>query len=155
MMREDKNHLSDKQKKVIKVLLTIFSIILLIVLWAAIVKYGVQFGQEYIDDAMADVEMRNIENHQALTVQNSMLNKEIEALNADLNSLRNEVTNLNDDIKVFSLEVESLKSSIDFIDTSVKNSILIQSETGAKIQELDARLKDLRNSLNILLEAPQ
>lgn len=151
----EKKHLTDLQKKILKYAVRICVVIVLMAAWIFIVKYGVEFGKGYIDDALSDVEMRNIENHQQLTEQNIILNKDIQALNDDLAALRNEVTNLNDEISVFSLEVESLKSSIDFIDTSVTNSILIQGEIGTKILELDSRLKDLRNSLNILLEAPQ
>lgn len=151
---EKEERLSGKQKKRIKIGLGIFVTILLTIAWLMIVKYGIHYGKIYIDDAMAQVELRNIENHQRLTEQNLMLNKEIETLNDELASLRGQVKALNDDIDVFSLDVSALKSSIEFIDTSVNNSMVIQSEIGNRIQELDNRLQELKKSLNILLEAP-
>jgi predicted RNase H-like nuclease (RuvC/YqgF family) len=147
--------MTDKTKKTIKQVLGIFVTLLFIVAWVLIVKYGIEYGKMYIDDALADIEMRNIENHQNLTEQNLSLNKEIEALNEDIANLRNEVLSLNTNIDAFGLEVEALKASIDFIDNTVNNSIVIQGEIGNRILALDQRLQELRDSLDVLLEAPQ
>lgn len=152
--RSDKHSDAAKKKKVIKGVLTGFFILILIAAWLFIVKYGIDLGKEYIDDALSSVEMRGLENHQRLVEQNAELNLDIETLNGDIEKLRSEITKLNDEILLFSLEVRSLKSSIDIIDSSVSNSVAIQAEIGTKIQNLDNGLQELKKSLNILLEAP-
>ena len=153
--RSDKPSDSAKKKIILKRALTGFFIVVLISAWLFIVKYGINLGKEYIDDALSTVEMRGLENHQRLVEQNTSLNKDIETLNGDIEKLRNEITNLNEEILLFSLEVRSLKSSIDIIDSSVANSVEIQAEIGSKIQSLDEGLQELKKSLNMLLEGPR
>ncbi len=152
--RSDKHSDKAKKNKILKRVLMGVIIVVLISAWLFIVKYGIDLGKEYIDDALSAVEMRGIESQQRLVEQNTELNKDIETLNGDIEKLRSEITALNDEILLFSLEVRSLKSSIDIIDTSVTNSVEIQAEFGSKIQDLDDGLQELRKSLNILLEAP-
>ena len=153
--RSDKHSDDAKKKRILKRVLTGFFVIVLISAWLFIVKYGIDLGKEYIDDALSTVEMRGLENHQQLVEQNAELNKDIEVLNNDIEKLRGEITKLNEEILLFSLEVRSLKASIDIIDSSVANSVEIQSEIGSKIQNLDNGLQELKKSLNILLEAPR
>lgn len=143
-----------KKKRIQKGVMTGFIILVLISAWLFIVKYGIDMSKNYMDEALTRIEMRSLENHQALVEENVSLNIEIKDLNTDIESLRSEVGSLNEDIQLFSLEVNSLKSSIDTIDTSVTNSVEIQAEIGTRIQELENRLQELKNSLNILLEAP-
>ena len=147
---------SDEAKKKIKIkrVVTGFVVVILISAWLFIVKYGIDLGKTYVDDALMTVEMRGLENHQKLVEQNTALNKDIESLNGDIEKLRSEISSLNEEILLFSLEVRSLKSSIDIIDTSVSNSVQIQAEIGNKIQALDEGLQELRKSLTILMEAP-
>jgi len=152
--RSDKHSDKARKNKILKRVLMGFVIVVLISAWLFIVKYGIDLGKEYIDEALSAVEMRGIESQQRLVEQNAELNKDIEALNDDIGKLRAEITDLNEEILLFSLEVRSLKSSIDIIDTSVTNSVQIQAEIGSKIQDLDNGLQELRKSLNILLEAP-
>lgn len=144
----------ERRKKVIKYVINGFAIVILAIVWLLIVKYGFEYSKLYIDDALADIEMKSNENYLKLEQQNNMLNKDIDSLNDDIGMLRDEVATLNEEILLFTLEVRSLKSSIDIIDTSVSNSVQIQAEIGVRIQELDVRLEELRKSLNILLEAP-
>lgn len=143
-----------KKKRIKRIVMTGFIIAVLISAWLFIVKYGIDTGKAYIDNALDKVEMRSLENHQRLVEENSKLNKEIDGLNADIEKLRSDIATLNEDILLFSLEVGSLKSSIDVIDTSISSSVEIQAEIGNRIQELEQRLVELKNSLNILLEAP-
>lgn len=144
-----------ERKRVIqKRVLTGFIIVVLISAWLFIVKYGLDLGKNYIDEALARVEMRSLENHQRLVEQNTALNQDIDALNGDIELMQAEIKALNEEILLFSLEVRSLKSSIDIIDSSVSNSVEIQASLGSRIEALDQRLVELRNSLNILLEAP-
>lgn len=143
-----------RRNEILKKVLKGFGIVLLVLAWLLIVKYGIEYSKMYIDEALSDVEMKSDDNFQRLLEENIILNKDIEGLNEDIDKLRNEVATLNEEILLFSLEVRSLKSSIDIIDTSVTNSVEIQAEIGARIQELDERLQELRKSLNILLEAP-
>lgn len=143
-----------RRKKITKIILRITFTILLIVTWLAIVYYGVFSAKGYVDQSLLNIELRNIDNHQLLVEQNIVFNEEIDDLNEEIGILRTEISALNEEILLFSLEVRSLKSSIDIIDTSISSSVQIQAIIGTKIQELDNRLKDLRNSLNILLEAP-
>ncbi len=147
-------HTEEKKKKIQKIVLTGFIIVVLISTWTFIVKYGIDLGKNYIDESLGKLEMRSLENHQRLLEENSSLNMDIETLNGDIGKLRAEIKALNDEILLFSLEVRSLKSSIDLIDTSVSNSVAIQAALGSRIQELDDRLVELRSSLSILLEAP-
>jgi len=145
---------SERKRLILKRVLTGFIIVVLISAWLFIVKYGIDLGKNYIDEALARVEMRSLENHQRLVEQNTALNQDIETLNTDISNMQAEIESLNEEILLFSLEVRSLKSSIDLIDTSVSNSVEIQASLGARIAELDNRLQELRNSLNVLLEAP-
>lgn len=147
-------HSEEKKKVVLKRVLTGFIIVALIASWLFIVKYGIDLGKGYIDNALKAVENRSLENHQMLMDQNANLNQDIESLNSDINNLKAQIETVNEEIKLFSLEVRSLKSSIDIIDTSVSNSMVIQADLGNRILELDNRLVELRKSLNILLEAP-
>lgn len=144
----------EKRKKIIKYVSKAFVIITMIVVWLLIVKYGFEYSKMYMDDALEKIEMKSDENYQKLVQQNSIINKDIEGLNVDIESLRAEVAGLNEEILLFTLEVRSLKSSIDVIDTSVSNSVQIQAEIGARIQELDEKLEELKKSLDILSEAP-
>lgn len=144
----------EKKKKIQRGVLTGFIIVVLIATWLFIVKYGIDLGKSYIDQALENVENRSLENHQMLLNQNANLNKDIANLNEDINNLKAQIETVNEEIRLFSLEVRSLKSSIDIIDTSVANSMVIQSDLGNRIEELDKRLVELRNSLNVLLEAP-
>lgn len=144
----------DKSKKTKKIVITSMIVVVLIAAWVFIVKYGIDTGKAYIDSAMSKIEMRSLENHQSLVEENSRLTKEIQTLNGDIETLRNDIATLNEDILLFSLEVGSLKSSIDVIDTSISSSVEIQTEIGKRISTLEQRLVELKNSLNILLEAP-
>lgn len=155
MLKEEKKNLTAKQKKIIKISLNISLILVLVAVWFYIVKTGIEYGKSYIDEAIVNIEIKNEDNYQNLMTENNVLNREIKRLNEELEEMNQKILGLNDSIDVFSLDVNALKSSIEFIDSSVNNSIIIQSEIGNKIQELDNRLKELKNSLNILLEAPQ
>ncbi len=123
-------------------------------LWIGIVLYGSDIAKNYIDTALSDMEMRNYENHVILEAQNKAFEEEIQGLNNELVALKESIASLNEEILLFALEVTSLKEGIDVIDSTIKNSIEIQEGIGEKIQALDNRLKELRNSLNVLLEAP-
>lgn len=147
--------MTDKQKRILKHILSGVVIIVLVAAWAFIVKEGVTIGKLYIDDAIGNVEMRNIEHQQRLVEQNSELNLEIKALNNEITVLRSELNGLNEQIGVFSTDVESLKSSIEFIDTTIDSSIMIQAEIANKLTTLESRIAELKSSLNVLLEAPQ
>ncbi|MBN2794781.1 MAG: hypothetical protein JXR88_05205 [Clostridia bacterium] len=155
MQKEEQTKWSPKQKKIIKYGLNGLLIVVLIAAWIWIVKVGITKGKSYIDDALVKIEMQNIENHQNLVAENEALNREIDRLNEELNEMSDKVVDLNESINTFSLDVNALASSIEFIETGLENSIVMQSEIGNKIQELDNRLKELKNSLNILLEAPK
>lgn len=145
----------EKKKRIKRMVMTGFIIVVLISAWLFIVKYGIDTGKAYIDNALNRIEMRSLENHQSLTQENVKLNKEIDTLNADIEKLRGDIATLNEDILLFSLEVGSLKSSIDLIDTSVSSSVEIQADIGNRIDLLEQRLVELKNSLNMLLEGPQ
>ena len=154
-----KGHMSQKDYKFKKKgLLKIALVLFLIGLWLGIVYKGIEIGKAYMDEALLTIEMQNNINHQTAMIENERLyaeiSEDVEALNSEIILFKSDVNALNDAIGMFSTEVEALKSSIDFIDTSVANSIVVQGEIGSKIQSLDARLQELRRSLNILLEAP-
>jgi len=156
--RDKHGHLSKQQKKMLKLVLSIFMILTLIAAWFFISFKGIELGKMYIDDAMAEMEanlsLKNSMNYQELMVENVVLNEDIKKLNTEIEDFKLEVIALNQAIEIFSLEVQTLKSSIDFIDTSVATSITVQQDIGNKIQALETRIQELKNSLNILLEAP-
>lgn len=156
--RKNSGMLSKKQLKIAKQVLSGLVIILLVAAWAFIFYKCVDIGKLYFEDMVAEmkfeIEAKNTSNQQAILVENAKLNLDIQALNNELETFKSEVSALNNSIDIFSLEVESLGASIDFIDSSVATSIAVQEDIGNKIQTLNARIEELRNSLNILLEAP-
>jgi len=152
--RKNSKMLTKKQMKLLRQTLSVFLILFLIGIWLIISFKGIEFGKQYIDDAMGNLEAKNNANYQALLVENAALNLEIKKLNEEISQFKSDVTTLNENIDVFGIEVAALKSSIDFIDTSVSNSITIQEDIGNKILSLDARIQALKKSLNVLLEAP-
>jgi hypothetical protein len=145
---------NQNQKKIIRIVLGIVVTILLTITWLLILKYGINYGKMYIDDGINRIELKNTENYISLTNQNQKLIDEIILLNEELKTLRAQVLTLNEDINAYSLDIVELKSSIEFVDTSVKDSILVQTELENSIMQLDNRLVALKNSLKILLEAP-
>lgn len=155
MLKEAQQKVTPKQKKIIKYTLNGLLILVLIGTWIWLVKTGIEKGKAYVDDALVKIEMQNLENHQSLVAENEALNREIDRLNEELNVMSEKVVDLNGSINTFSLDVSALASSIEFIENGLENSIIMQGEIGNKIQELDNRLKDLKSSLNILLEAPR
>lgn len=144
----------DKKKKNNNLLLKTVILLLCIVIWTGIVYFGVKYSKNYIDESLINIEMRNIENNQLLVKQNIEFNAEIDELNNEISNLRADVTKLNDEIVLFADEVISLKTGIDKIDTTVSSSVEIQAEVGARIQQLDNKLNELKNAMNKILEVP-
>lgn len=144
----------DKKKKNNNLLLKTIILLLCIVIWIGIVYFGVKYSKNYIDESLINIEMRNIENNQLLVKQNIEFNAEIDELNNEISNLRADVTKLNDEIVLFADEVISLKTGIDKIDTTVSSSVEIQAEVGARIQQLDNKLNELKNAMNKILEVP-
>ncbi|MCK8058492.1 MULTISPECIES: hypothetical protein [unclassified Fusibacter] len=149
-----KRGLTPKGKSVLKTFLGIITTLLLTVAWVLIVMYGIDYGKMYIDESIHRIEVKNIENQGELIRQNQKLNEEISSLNREIDHLRTEILELNQEITAYSLDISELKSSIDIVNTSIEDSVVLQSEIANRIQELDNRLLTLRKSLNILLEAP-
>lgn len=137
-----------------KIALTAFIIVALIATWLVVVMYGIDLAKDYIDTAISRVELKSYDYQQQLMDENAKFNEEIDQLNEEITTLRTELSTVNEQIQLFSLEVRNLESSVDVIEQSVSNSVLIQSELGKKIEEMENRLEELNDSLNILLEAP-
>ena len=154
LQQNSNHHFTPKGKSAIRTILGIIVTLLLTVTWVLIVLYGIDYGKFYIDESISRIEVKNFQNQAELINQNQKLNDDITALNQKLATLRTEILELNQEISAYSLDIAELKSSIDFVNTSVKDSVIMQSEIANRIQELDNRLVTLRKSLNILLEAP-
>ncbi len=147
-----------KKKKRNKIIVNTLIIIIGVAAWIAIVFYGMDIAKKYVDKAMADavtdIKAESYENYIILEGQNKVFEEEINKLNTELFNLKNSITTLNDEIVLFSIEVSSLESSISAIDNVIISSVQTQKDIGLRILELDNKLKDLRKSLNTLMEAP-
>lgn len=153
-LEDNKKLEKERKKKKKKYIINGSIVFVLSLIWIAIFYFGANTAKNYIDNAIINIEMKSIENHQMLLSENTAFSIEVNNLNIEIKILREDIKVLNGKMESFSLNVSSLKSSIDNIDTSVSSSVEIQAEIGARILELDNKLKSLRKSLDILSEAP-
>jgi len=130
-----------------KIALSIVLGIVIITTWFGMVYVGYQHAEQTLDLAIQEVKLEH-------KMQIREIEEQIMVANQETSDLRVQINTLNNEIKRFNDGLDALMNELEEIDTSIIDTEVVQLEISAYLEELDQRLSELQETLDILEVAP-
>ncbi len=121
--------------------------ILLIVIWMAFVYFSYSYGKDYFDSSIRELDEKYYANYMETR-------DEVETLKTEIGNLKTDIAALNNSIDAFNDNMDKIFEDVSSIDRIVEDTSLLQESTTNKLEELDKRLLELIENLELLRQAP-
>lgn len=121
--------------------------LLLICGWIGLAYMGYQQAMETLEASVQEIKLEH-------TLQIQEIEEKIVEINAESQTLRTDVNALNAEIKRFNDGLDDMLIQLEIIDTNIIDSEEVQLEISSYLDELDKRLSDLQEALDVLKAAP-
>lgn len=119
----------------------------LIVVWSAFVFFAYTYSKDYFDTSIKELDDKYYKNYES----NS---KELNELKEEVSNLKSQIDTLNISINTFNDNMTLIFDDVESIDSVINDTSLLQEATTQKLEELDTRLIELIENLEILKKAP-
>lgn len=120
----------------------------LIIVWGAFVYFAYTYSKDYFDSSIKELDDKYYKNYEATV-------NEVNDLKTDITNLKDEVNTLNGSINTFNDNMNQIFEDVNGIDSVINDTSVLQEATTEKLEELDTRLIELIENLDILKKAPR
>lgn len=121
--------------------------LILVIVWCVFTYFAYTYSKDYFDTSIKELDDKYYKNYEVAVI-------EINTLKEDISTLKGELTLLNENINSFNENMTQVFEDVSGIDSVINETSVLQEATTKKLEELDSRLIELIDNLEILKKAP-
>lgn len=123
----------------------------MVIIWGGVFYGSFRLVKDYYDQSIAEINAKNQAYFESLETH---VDSRIEEIGQTIESMNLEIDGLSGDLEALNGEIDGLSEALEAVNLTLADTDVVQIEIGDRLGELDKQLKALKESLDILVEAP-